>query len=309
MQVQNTRTALPYTWERFTGRIPQNAVYASDSYVVIRAYHANDWITGKLSTKDFKAYLPYDEKEVQVSSGIEILVPAPGTVVEWVQASHGQVPQGAVGPFGKDNVFVGRAICPRPESVYTPGKIHPSHKSLYIPFDGKEINHQTYEACVIRVGITRWERFHGRVPEQAVYASNKYVVIRAYHAGNWVPGKLSTQSMKAYIAYDMKEVEIGSNFEVLLHAPGTEAKWIPSFNGTVPAGAIGPFGADGVYIGRAMCPQPESVYTPGKIHPAHQCLYMPFDGKENSHKNYEALVIEPVRGGWKSAVIGFLNKL
>ena len=289
--MQGTHSHTPYTWERFNGRIPNNAVHAGDSYVVIRAHHANDWIAGKLNTHDLKAYLPYDEKEVQVSSGIEVLVPTPGAVVEWVPASNGQVPHGTVGPFGNDNVFIGRVLCPKPENTYTPGKIHPAHKTLYISFDGKEVNQQSYEACVIRSDVTRWEKFHGRVPEHAVHASSEYVVIRAQHGNDWVPGKLGTKELKAYIAYDMKEVEVQSGFEVLLHAPGTEVKWIPASNGSVPSGAIGPFGADGAYIGRAMCPQPESVYTPGKIHPAHQCLYMPFDGKETSHKSYEALVI------------------
>lgn len=289
--MQGTHSNTPYTWERFNGRVPQNAVQASDSYVVIRAHHANDWIAGKLSTKSLKAYVPFDSKEVEIQSEIEVLVPTPGSVVEWVPASNGQVPQGAVGPFGNDNVFVGRAVCPTPESTYTPGKIHPAHKSLYIPFDGKEVSHTSYEACVIRSDVTRWEKFHGRVPEHAVHASSEYVVIRAQHGNDWVPGKLSTKSLKAYIAYDSKEVEVSSGVEVLLHAPGTEARWIPASNGSVPSGAVGPIGADGAYIGRALCPYPENAYTPGKIHPSHHCLYMPFDGKEASHKDYEALVI------------------
>lgn len=283
----------PYAWERFTGRIPSNAVHASDNYVVIRAYHANDWMTGKYNLKQGRAYISYDYKEIEPTSDFEVLTAAPGATVEWISASNGQIPHGAVGPIGKDQVFVGRALCPKPENVYTPGKIHPSHKNLYIPFDGKEVPCSSYEACVIRSSMTRWEKFHGAIPQQAVYASNEYAVIRASHGGNWVPGKLKIRDMKAYIAYDMKEVEVKSEFEILLHAPGTEARWVPASNGSVPSGAVGPLGADNAYIGRAMCPQPESTYTPGKIHPSHGCLYMPFDGKEVDFKSYEALVISP----------------
>jgi len=296
MQVQ--RTPIPFSWQPFSGRIPAGAVAASDNYMVIRAYHANDWITGKFNLKENKAYIPYDSKEVELTSHFEFLVAAPGTNVTWVPASQGQIPQGAVGPIGKDQLFVGRAICPRPENVYTPGKVHPSHGSLYLPFDGKEIPSQNYEVCVIRSGMpamTYWERFNGTIPLQAVFASKDYVVIRAPHQNNWIPGKLNTKEMKAYVAHDSKEVEVNSGFEVLLHAPGTEVRWVPVSDGKVPSGAIGPFGTDGYFIGRAVCPKPENVYTPGKIHPSHNCLYMPFDGKELNFKTYEALIIVPGR--------------
>lgn len=284
---------IPFSWERFTGRIPSNAVHASENYIVIRAYHANDWMTGKYSPKEGKAYICYDSKEIELRSNFEVLVAAPNATVEWVPASHGQIPHGAIGPLGKDQVFVGRAICPKPENVYTPGKIHPSHMSLYIPFDGKEITCPNYEACVIRFSMTRWEKFYGTIPHNAVFASREYAVIRALHGNNWIPGKLSIREMKAYIAYDSTEVEVKSGIEILLHAPGTEARWITISDGKIPSGAVGPLGADGVYIGRGVCPKPESVYTPGKIHPSHGCFYMPFDGKELTFKVYEALVIVP----------------
>jgi len=98
---------------------------------------------------ELKAYVPYDGKEVHVESNIEILVAHKGAIVEWVKEKGGKVPVGAVGPMG-DDCYVGRAVCPHPESKWNPGKIVPKFGKMYICWGGKEIENHDYEALVIR---------------------------------------------------------------------------------------------------------------------------------------------------------------
>jgi len=52
--------------------------------------------------------------------------------------------------MGNGNYYIGRAICPHPESKATPGKICPASKKLFISWGGKDIEHHEYEALVIR---------------------------------------------------------------------------------------------------------------------------------------------------------------
>lgn len=62
--------------------------------------------------------------------------------------------------------------------------------------------------------------------------------------------------------------------------------------GEIPSGAlvIGKT-AEGepLYMGRCLY---QGTQTPGKIHPTHGCLYIPFDGEEISVSEYEVLVLK-----------------
>lgn len=59
----------------------------------------------------------------------------------------GNVAPGAVsvGEYGNEQLFIGRAPY---QSSLTIGKIHPSHRMLYIAFCGYEISFQHYEVLV-----------------------------------------------------------------------------------------------------------------------------------------------------------------
>ena len=292
---QNFGTSAGYHWEKFSGHIPKGAIYASDIYVVIRADNGHgDMVIGKYHTGQRQAYIPYGGKEVPVSHHVEVLVAVPGSKMAWTTASHGAVLSGAVGPVGKDGLFVGRAKCPHPENQYTPGKIHPGHKCLYIPWGGKEETYGTYEVLTITHEIPfRWEKFKGSFPPGTVFASDTYAVIRAKNSsGDMVVGKYHKGQCQGYIPYGGKEVGVGQNVEILVAAPGSRIQWLSSGHGTPVDGAIGPIGNDGLFVGRAKCPHPENQYTPGKIHPGHKCLYMPWGGKEEKYDSYEVLVIK-----------------
>jgi len=98
---------------------------------------------------------------------------------------------------------------------------------------------------------------------------------------------------QCYVPYAGKEWPIGqeADLEVLTSAPGAIVEWKGASNGQVIPGGIGPFGNEGYYVGRAMCPAPENLNTPGKLHPTHQCLYISWGGDEKIYKDYEQLII------------------
>lgn len=46
---------------------------------------------------------------------------------------------------------------------------------------------------------------------------------------------------------------------------------------------------EALYIGRCLY---QGTQTPGKVHPSHNCLYIPFDGAEVQITDYEVLCIK-----------------
>jgi len=144
-------TTAHYHWQKFEGVIPAGAVHASEKYIVARMIYNNEWMPGKFHSTDFKGYVPFNGKEHEVAGDPELLVAAPGATIEWVPMRWGDVPvANGVGPLGAEGFYVGRALCPAPESAHTPGKIHPLKKEFFLSWGGKEIAHQDYEALEIK---------------------------------------------------------------------------------------------------------------------------------------------------------------
>ncbi|CAH0697239.1 unnamed protein product [Spodoptera exigua] len=112
-------------------------------------------------------------------------------------------------------------------------------------------------------------------------------VIRAWHNGDLMPGKLSVRHNAASVVYAGKEISV-QNIEVLCARP-EDLRWIPASNGNVPPGAI-PGGrtssGETLYVGRARY---QLSVTPGKIHPSHNSCYIAFAGQEVAHKMYDVL--------------------
>lgn len=112
-------------------------------------------------------------------------------------------------------------------------------------------------------------------------------VIRAWHNGDLMPGKLSVRHCAASVVYDGKEVSV-QNIEVLCARP-ENLRWVPASNGSAPPGAI-PGGrtssGETLYIGRARY---QLSVTPGKVHPSHHSCYIGFAGSEVAIKMYDVL--------------------
>ncbi|GBP16976.1 hypothetical protein EVAR_101991_1 [Eumeta japonica] len=80
---------------------------------------------------------------------IGVLCASP-SMVRWIQSSNGCVPAGAV-PAGNtvqgETLYVGRA---KYQGSLTPGKLHPSHRMMYMSYGGQEIPHNAYEVlCAV----------------------------------------------------------------------------------------------------------------------------------------------------------------
>jgi hypothetical protein len=115
---------------------------------------------------------------------------------------------------------------------------------------------------------------------------NSHLIHSAYHEGDMLPAKVVPKRQECYVSYDGYEIE-KSHFEYLI---GTGFNWTLASHGHVPAGAVSSgktANGEPLYVGRARY---EGNFTPGKIHPSHGCLYIPYGGYEHSIKYYEVLV-------------------
>ncbi|XP_022919886.1 uncharacterized protein [Onthophagus taurus] len=111
-----------------------------------RAYHGGDWIPAKVIPEKNIAYVAYGGKEVPVHH-YQLLCEQR---FEWVPCSGGDIPPNAViGGRTSDgeHLYIGRV---EHEGSNTIGKVHPSHNSLYIPYDGEEVAYSDYEILILR---------------------------------------------------------------------------------------------------------------------------------------------------------------
>lgn len=109
---------------------------------------------------------------------------------------------------------------------------------------------------------------------------------RAYHNGDMLPAKVIPNKQQAYVAWGGEEIN-KHDFEILT---GHHYVWIPASGGEVPPHAlrVGQT-SDGepLYVGRGYF---AGSLTPGKVHPSHGCLYIPYGGAEQRLEAYEVLV-------------------
>lgn len=73
---------------------------------------------------------------------------------------------------------------------------------------------------------------------------------------------------------------------------GSGFSWVTSSSGHVPPEAVcagHQSNGEPLYVGRAHV---EGSLTTGKIHPSHNCIYVPFNGAEHNVSEYEVLVAQ-----------------
>lgn len=128
-------------------------------------------------------------------------------------------------------------------------------------------------------------------PGNAVHAGHDcdmstIYVCRAFHNGDFIPGKAVPSRSSAYISYQGQEIH-KSTYEILV---GDHYMWVPAINGYAVGAVEAGRTANGelLYVGRAhYC----GTLTCGKIHRSHGCLYIPYGGREvRIDGNYETLV-------------------
>ncbi|RVE43967.1 hypothetical protein evm_011399 [Chilo suppressalis] len=112
-------------------------------------------------------------------------------------------------------------------------------------------------------------------------------IIRSHHKGELCLGKLAIKHRASLIPHAGQEIQV-ENFEILLAQPSS-VHWVPSRNGQVPIRAIhagNSYDGEPFYIARVGH---RGSLTPGKVHPSHQCCYIPFGGSALSFREYEVL--------------------
>ncbi|XP_052895734.1 natterin-4-like [Anopheles moucheti] len=128
------------------GPFPPNMVQAgvdSDGEMIFvgRATHKGDMLPAKVIPSNNAAYVCYGGKEI-LKDNFEVL--RYGAYV-WEYASNGSVPDKAM-QIGQtrdgERLYMGRAIY---RGAQTPGKVHPSHRCCYLPYDGAEVTVAAYE--------------------------------------------------------------------------------------------------------------------------------------------------------------------
>ena len=142
-------------------------------------------------------------------------------MTEWRCFSHGFVDYDAVAgghDVNGETIYVGRIYI---DGDHVPGKIVPSHGCIYVPYDGKEVPHTSYEYMIRpRYGNIEWvSSSNGHVPSGAVVAgetknNEPLFVGRCYHNGSWIIGKVHPSHGCLYIPFGGDEIS-ERNYEVL----------------------------------------------------------------------------------------------
>ncbi|KAL7027514.1 hypothetical protein ACKWTF_005469 [Chironomus riparius] len=140
------------TWIPYSSSIDRSSLvfvgtdYDGSPMYVGRAHHSGDLIPGKLLSSTHRCHVPYDGHEFSLEIS-EVLFNNNNNYA-WVASSNGNIPPNAV-PGGQtsngETLYVGRATH---NGLVTPGKIHLSHRCLYLPFGWKEHSYSNYEVLV-----------------------------------------------------------------------------------------------------------------------------------------------------------------
>ncbi|XP_055918204.1 uncharacterized protein LOC129950333 [Eupeodes corollae] len=254
-----------------------------------RSYHEGDTLPAKVVPNKHCAYVSWGGREI-VKSEFEVLV---GENYRFVNCPTHTIPVDAVragNTVDGEPLYIGRCSFEGSETV---GKIHPTHRCLYIPYGGEEHRMDCYEVLISDpVHIWVPGSLHN-VPPNAVIAGHDsdkspIFVARAFHDGENLPAKFVPNIGSVYVSYGGKDL-FKDEFEVLV---GDGYTWVGGTHSgdNIPIGAVSTgwtHNGEKVYVGRGYH---HGSTTPGKVHPREYCIYIPYGGKEVKLKDYEMLV-------------------
>lgn len=130
--------------------IPPNVVSGGadkgEAVLVGRAMHSGDLLPGTVLRSRGMCSVSYGHFEYRHAK-YQVLV-SDGTEFDWILSSKGSVPSGAI-QGGRtqtgERLYIGRILH---NGTVIIGKVHPSLKCLYIPYEGKELKYTEYEVLV-----------------------------------------------------------------------------------------------------------------------------------------------------------------
>lgn len=131
------------------GHLPPNALIGGkdvdgESLYIGRARYGGGLIPGKFKPRHKGCYVGHGGKEHLVKH-YEVLSNMPH---EWKESRKDEIPQGALEAGYSETgekLYIGRI---KHKGSMCLGKVHPSHKCLYIVFGGKEIAYKAYQILV-----------------------------------------------------------------------------------------------------------------------------------------------------------------
>lgn len=112
---------------------------------------------------------------------------------------------------------------------------------------------------------------------------------RAFYEGDLLPAKINPRHSSAYVCWGGMEHAL-SHYEVLCNA---NVAWQTAQGNHIPPNAIvigATVNGEKLYMGRTLH---DGTLTPGKIHPSHGTLYIPYNGEEVSVTEYEIMIYRP----------------
>ena len=283
--------------------------------------------------------VPYGSGEHREKS-YEVLVCNDPGILFWSDGSGGSVPPLAVGVGNKtgEEMYIARTRSGSritgkkyrgkklslPKSFIGPmlGKVHPSHHTMYLPYNGDEYFIEHYEVlCAYLPPIVKhyfinqysWEFARdGNVPDGAfptgvTETGEVTYIARGKHMGEKVPGFVIPSEKYCVIPWGSADHK-KTGYEVLVVDNPEGFKWELASNGELPNNAVySSFGVEG--IGRTITGCDLSVAKTwngiemriprradkkmqlgGKVACSHHCLYVPYKGLEYIYREYEALV-------------------
>ncbi|KAF0296909.1 C3 and PZP-like alpha-2-macroglobulin domain-containing protein 8 [Amphibalanus amphitrite] len=149
------RNPARWKWAR-DGHVPGHGVVSGEGNEGIeyvgRAYHEGALCIGRIVHDHKTCYIPYYGEEVAVDT-YQALVKT-NERLEWVDASNGEVPRGALqGGHNSDGhpLFVARA---EHDGNWCCGHLNPGLDSVYIPYGGEEHQHHQYQVlCATTINL------------------------------------------------------------------------------------------------------------------------------------------------------------
>lgn len=252
-----------------------------------RAKHHEEMLPAKIVPSKGCAYVSWGGKE-HSKNYYEVLV---GPGYGWYACENGTVPSTAVATGETahgEPLYIGRG---RHGNSLCVGKIHPSHRCLYIPFGGEETSLYNYEVLICE-NTDHWLNSSlESIPSGAVIAGfdsdNAAIFVgRSLHEGHFLPAKVVADRSEAYVSCDGSEIKT-DQVEILC---GNNYEWVTADFQNIPNNAVftDRF-EDGqpLFIGRT---RHHNSLTPGLVSPKDQCIFIPFGGHEIRKLDFEMLV-------------------
>nr|XP_013870040.1 PREDICTED: uncharacterized protein LOC106521841 [Austrofundulus limnaeus] len=134
----------------------------------------------------------------------------------------------------------------------------------------------------------KWHKWNGHLPDGAVSIYNDYTKRIDYVCTYACQSGFYTSSKGPYCHYPFAgEERTASSFEILVNENGFEKlEWKEGSHGSVPAHSLYTCSStESLFVGK-------NKYGLGKVHPSHDCFYLPWEGKEYWYMwTYEVLTI------------------